>query len=68
MRGTICSSVSVVNILLQWYLHVFCMFQSVLGLSSLQFGGPLTTADRKTQASEGVYGIDSYGIRHSFLP
>ena len=59
MTHTMCSSASVVNTLLQRYLHTFCRFQLLLGLSSLQVRGRLTTADRNSHTGEGVRGIDS---------
>jgi hypothetical protein len=68
MTYTMCSSVSVVSTLLQWYLQVFCMFQLLLGLSSLQVGVRLTNADRNSDASEGVCGTCNYDLRQSFRP
>jgi len=68
MTHTMCSSVSVVNTLLQWYLQVFTMFELLLGLSSLQGGGRLATANTYLHASEGIYGTGNYDIRHSLRP
>jgi len=55
MTHTMCSSVSVVNTLLQWYLQFLSVFKLLFGLSSLQFGCRLTNADTYSHASEGVY-------------
>jgi len=64
MTHTMCSSVSVVNTLLQLYLQVFFMFQLLLGPSSLQFGGRLTISDTYSHAIERAYGTENYDARH----
>ena len=68
MTHTMCSSVSVVNALLQWYLQFFSVFQLLLGLCSLQLGCRLTTADTYSHASDGAYGTTLYVTRSVLEP
>jgi len=64
MPLTMCSSVSVVNTLLQWYLQFsFCMLQLTLCLSSSLITVPHTTSDTYSYATERLPGTDNYDTR-----
>jgi len=68
MMHTTCSSVSVVNTLLQWYLQFFSMFQLLRGLSSLLLTIPLTTADTYSHATECTECVELITTIHFNLP